>query len=410
MLNRKSATTFIFITVIIDMLGIGLAWPILPKLVEELTGGTISEAASVYGLLVASYALMQFFFSPVMGVLSDRFGRRPILLLALAGLGADYVVLAVAPTIAWIVVGRLIAGILGATVSTANAYIADITPAKDRAAAFGMLGAAFGIGFILGPLIGGVLGDIDLRYPFWLAAGLSFANVIFGYFVLPESLTAENRRKIRLKEANPFGALLQIRKYQAVGALLAALFLAGMAQRGLENIWVLWTDVQFGWGVKEAGYSLAFVGVSMALVQGVLVKRLVPIFGERRIVYYGYMISAIAFLALPFVSAGWLIYPGIFFHILGWGAASPALQAIMSKAVPADQQGLLQGTLGSINNLGAIIGPLMASQIFTWFTGPHAPYDLPGAWFLVGAFLMVIALVILSIDGARFRRRKAAQS
>ena len=386
------------------MLGIGLVWPILPKLIEEMTVGTISNAAVIYGLLVSGYALMQFLFGPIMGILSDRFGRRPVILISLAGLGVDYIILALAPNLAWIIIGRLLAGILGATVSTSNAYIADVTPKEKRAAAFGLIGAAFGVGFIVGPLVGGVLGEIDLRYPFYLAAFISFLNVVFGYFVLPESLPAEKRRKLRWKEANPLNALLQVRQYGSVAALIFALFLAGIAQAGLQAIWVLWSGVQLGWTIADAGYSLAVVGVATVIVQGGLVRIIVPKFGERRVVFGGYMISAISFSVLPLVTTSWIVYIGVIFYIIGWGSASPALQSLMSRAVPEDQQGLLQGTISSVNSVGLIVGPIMATQIFALFTGGLSYLDYPGAWYFVGSILFLLAMLVIWIDVLRFKK------
>lgn len=405
----KSATTFIFITVVIDMLGIGLVWPIMPKLIEEMTGGPVSNAAIVYGLLVSGYALMQFLFGPIMGILSDKYGRRPVILISLAGLGLDYIILALAPNLVWIVIGRLMAGVLGATVSTSNAFIADVTPKEKRAAAFGLIGAAFGVGFIFGPLIGGVLGNIDLRYPFYLAAVISLLNVTFGYFVLPESLPMEKRREIRWKEANPLNALAQIRQYRSVAAFIIALFLAGLAQAGLQAIWVLWSGVQLGWNIADAGFSLAVVGVATVIVQGGLVRIIVPKFGERNVVFAGYFISAIAFFCLPMITAGWVIYAGIIVHIVGWGSAQPALQALMSKAVPEDQQGLLQGTISSVNSVGLIIGPIMATQIFALFTGKLAYLDFPGAWYSVGALFFLLAVFVIWLDANQYRKGVAAE-
>mgnify|MGYP000306609412 CR=1 FL=1 len=407
MTAQRTALTFIIATVVIDMLGIGLAWPILPQLVKELSGLEIGNAAGIYGLLLSGYALVQFFLGPLIGLLSDRFGRRPVLLIALAGLGIDYVILALAPNLWWVVVGRLVAGALGATVSTAYAYIADITPPEKRAGAFGLIGAAFGVGFIIGPLLGGVLGAIDLRYPFWLAAALSFANVTFGYFVLPESLTAEKRTAFDWRKANPFSAFAYVRRYASLGVLMVALFLTGIAQQGLQGIWVLWTEAQFDWGVAEAGYSLAWVGICMAFVQGYLVRIVVAKFGERRVVFGGYILSTIAFAFLPFISVDSLLYPGILFHMLGWGCAGPALQGLMSRNVPDTEQGLLQGTLTSVNTMAMIVGPLVATQIFAKTAGPCGWINLPGAFDLFGSILFVFALIIMLVDSVRFRRRKA---
>lgn len=398
---RKAAVSFIIAVVIIDMLGIGLTWPILPQLVKELTGREVGEAAAIYGLLLSGYAVVQFFVSPLLGMLSDRFGRRPVLLLSLAGLGANYVLLAVAPTITIIVIGRLLAGALGATVSTTYAYIADVTPKEKRAGAFGLIGASFGVGFILGPLLGGVLGDIDLRLPFWVAAGLSLIAVIFGALVLPESLPEEKRQPIDFSKANPLKAFAYIRRYAVLTVLISVFFLTGLGQQGLQGIWVLWTEVQFGFGVAQAGYSLAWVGLCSVLVQGFLVRRIVPVLGERTVVFTGYTLSMLALLALPLLTAGWMLYPGIAFHILGWGAAGPALQSLMSQAVPDNEQGLLQGTINSVNTLALIIGPLIATQIFNASTGANAILTNAGAFFWIGSALFAAALVLLATQSAK---------
>ncbi|MEM8751015.1 MAG: TCR/Tet family MFS transporter [Pseudomonadota bacterium] len=404
--KRKTALLFIIATVVIDMLGVGLAWPILPQLVRELSGTDIAESAVIYGLLMSGFALVQFIISPFIGALSDRFGRRPILLISLAGLCADYIILALAPNLAWLVIGRIVAGIFSATVSTANAYIADITPREDRAAAFGLLGAAFGIGFVAGPLIGGVLGAIDLQYPFWLAAALAFVNMVFGYFMLPESLPQEKRSSVTLAKANPFTALLRIGRYASLLVLMIALLLTGIAQQGLQGIWVLWTEARFDWGVAEAGYSLAWVGICMAFVQGYVVRKVVPVFGERRVLFGGFTISTIAFILLPFITEGWLIYPGIFFHILGWGCAGPTLTALMSQNVPDDEQGLLQGTISSVNTIAMIAGPLVATQIFASSSGANPVFSNPGSFYFFGAGLFIITLIIVRIDRHRASRAK----
>ena len=402
--RRRTALVFIVATLMIDMLGIGLVWPILPKLIQELTGRTVDDAAVVYGVLLSVYAAMQFLLGPLVGVLSDRYGRRPVLLVSLFALGIDYVILALAPSLAWLIVGRVLAGMLGATISTANAYIADITPPGGRAAAFGLVGAAFGVGFTLGPLLGGVLGDIDLRLPFWVAAALSLANATFGYLALPESLPPERRTAIDPGKANPFGALLYIRRYASLLTLIAALFLTGVAQQGLQGIWVLWTEAQLGYGLAEAGYSLAWVGVCMAFVQGWLVRVVVPRFGERAVILGGYCLSLLAFAALPFVDSTPLLYANIFVHICGWGTAGPSLQAVMSQNVPDNEQGLLQGTLSSVNTLAMIVGPLAATQVFSVTAGRGAVFDLPGAFYLLGVALFAVAIVLLLAE----RRRLAA--
>ncbi len=409
MTARRTAFIFIIATVVIDMLGVGLAWPILPQLVGKLSGRTVAEAAFIYGLLISGFAAIQFLISPFVGALSDRYGRRPVLLIALGGLCVDYVILALAPNLTWLVVGRIVAGLFSATVSTANAYIADITPKKERAAAFGLLGAAFGIGFTVGPLIGGVLGAIDLQYPFWLAAALAFINMVFGYFMLPESLTPEKRSAITFAKTNPFSALVRIGRYTSLLVLLIALFLTGIAQQGLQGIWVLWTDARFGWGVAEAGYSLAWVGVCMAFVQGYLVRIVVPMFGEYRVVVGGFIISTFAFIGLPFIVEGWMLYPGILFHLIGWGCAGPTLTAIMSQNVPDNEQGLLQGTLGSINTMAMIIGPLIATGVFRMSAGEDAFFANPGAFYFFGALLFIITLIIIAVD-ARKRMSNPART
>ena len=399
--RRRTALIFIVATLVIDMLGIGLVWPILPLLIEELTGSGVGDAALIYGVLLSVYAVMQFALGPLIGTISDRFGRRPVLLASLFALGVDYVILALAPSLAWLVAGRVLAGILGETISTANAYVADITPREGRAAAFGLIGAAFGVGFTLGPLLGGVLGEIDLRLPFWFAAGLSFLNVAFGWFALPESLPRDRRRPIALERANPFGALLYMRRYASLITLIAALFLSGIAQQGLQGIWVLWTNVQLGYGVAEAGYSLAWVGVATVFVQGYLVRVVVPRFGERLVILVGYALSSAAFAALPFVTSSAVLYLAILVHICGWGTAGPSLQAAMSQNVPDHEQGLLQGTLSSVNTLTMILGPLLATGIFARTTGTDPIVAMPGAFYLVGAALFVATVALLIAEHRR---------
>ena len=399
---RRRALVFIVATLLIDMLGIGLVWPILPALIVELTGDGVADAAIVYGVLLSVYAVMQFLVGPLVGLLSDRFGRRPVLLISLFALGLDYVILALAPSLAWIVVGRVLAGILGATIATANAYVADITPPEGRAAAFGLIGAAFGVGFTLGPLLGGVLGEIDLRLPFWFAAALSFANVAFGWFALPESLPADKRTPIVLRRANPFSALLYVRRYASVLVFLAAVFVTALAQQGLQGIWVLWTDAQFGFGIAEAGYSLAWVGVCMIFVQGFLVRVVVARFGEERVILAGYSISLVAFALLPFVTTTLGLYANVAFHILGWGCAEPSLKSAMSRAVPDNEQGLLQGTISSVSTLSMIIGPLVATQVFALTAATQ-----PGAFYWIGAVLFAVAISILLAQRQRLARLAA---
>jgi DHA1 family tetracycline resistance protein-like MFS transporter len=381
----------VLITVVINMTGVGLVWPILPSLVEELAGGTLSETAVLYGLIAVVFSLMQFLFAPILGAMSDRFGRRPVMLVALTGLGLDNILMAFAPTITWMIIGRALGGIFGATFSVANAYMADVSTGKDRAAAFGMVGAAFGLGFILGPLIGGVLGEIDLRLPFYCAAALSFINVIFGYFFLEETLPPEKRAQKTTSKVGVFSSMKWMASNRIILPLGIALLLANTMQRGLESIWVLFTDVQYGWGTREAGLSLAVVGISFIFVQGFLVKRVVARFGEVATIAGGFTLSAVIYALLAFNTSGAIGYVGIIPHVLGWGVAGPALQALASQQVDETRQGFLQGGLTSVSGLAAIIGPASATGIFAFFTRESASIHFPGAFFLIGSAVLLIA-------------------
>ena len=390
--GRKASVSFILITLFIDSLGFGLVIPILPKLVERLVGGAISEASFAIGLLTALYAVMQFFAAPVLGVLSDRFGRRPVLLFALASLGCDYVLLSVAPNIWWLVVGRIIAGIGGATFTPAGAYIADVSPPEKRAANFGLIGVAFGLGFIAGPALGGLLGESGLRVPFMVAAGLTFANLLFGFFALPESLLPENRRAIKLGQANPLGALLGVWRYGGVAALIPVGVCTGLAQMGLQSVWVLYTTYRYGWNVAQVGVSLAIVGLLFALAQGGLVRPVVARFGEGRTMVAGLAIAAVSFFLFGLSTQGWMMYAVTASYCLGLGLSGPAMQGLMSRAVPADEQGLLQGALASVNTGAMIVGPLLATSLFGYFVGPTAPLELPGAPVFMGGVLFLVSL------------------
>lgn len=385
---------FILATVTLNMTGVGLVWPILPSLVQELSGGTVSQTAAIYGTIAIIFSVMQFIFAPVLGALSDRFGRKPVMLIALAGLGLDSIFLALAPTLSWMIFGRALGGVFGATFSVANAYMADVSEGKDRAAAFGLVGAAFGIGFILGPLLGGVLGEIDSRLPFYCAAALSFINVIFGFIFLEESLPVEKRSKKNLFGSNPFSALAWLSSNKIILPLAIALLLANTIQRGLEAVWVLFTAEQYGWGPREAGISLAIVGVCFVIVQGFLVKRIVAKYGERKTILYGFALSAFVYFMLSINTNGTLGYIGIIPHVLGWGVAGPALQALVSKQVDEKSQGLAQGGLSAISGMAAIIGPAFATFSFAWFTSDFAPIRFPGAYFLVGSLILLFAAYI----------------
>ncbi len=404
---RQASLAVIVATVLIDMVGIGIVFPIMPKLIETMLGGRVSEASTFYGLIIGVYYLMNFLASPVLGSLSDRFGRRPIILISLAALGVDYGILALAPNLWWLVLARALSGTFGATVTAASAYIADISPPEKRAQNFGMIGAAFGVGFIAGPVIGGLLGEIGPRLPFAVAAGLSLVNCLFGFFVLPESLKPENRRPFSLKDANPVGAFIRVAAYPAAAALIMVAMLSNLAERSLEATWVLFSGYRFGWGPFEVGVSLAAVGVLVTIVQGGLIRVIVPRLGEWRTLVIGLVAAAIAFVLYAFATRGWMVYAIMVFHIVGWGCSGPAIQALASKAVPANQQGLVQGVLMSIATATGIVGAPVAAGLFGYFVGPHAPFIFPGVSFLLGAALFLASLLFVPrkpVDSAAAER------
>jgi DHA1 family tetracycline resistance protein-like MFS transporter len=380
--------------VYIDMLGIGLAFPVLPKLIEELEGGDVSRASYLYGLLAAAYSLSQFVFAPLIGALSDRFGRRPVILLALVGMGINYLLLAAAPGLAWFALGRMVAGAFGATFSAAGAYLADITPPEKRAQSFGLIGAAFGFGFITGPALGGVLGSVDLRLPFYVAAGLSLVDFAFAYFALPESLAPHNRKAFNLRHANPIGALREVGRYSSVLGLMAIFVLATFANRVAEMTWVLFTSYRFHWGPTETGLSLAMVGVMFVVGQAGLVRVVVPRVGERRAVLVGLAVSVVVLVLYGSVPAGWMMFPVMALAVFGWTIAQPAVQALLSRAVPANEQGLLQGALASMMNLTSIAGPPIWTGLFGFFVSPAAPVTIPGAAFFVAALVFFVTFVL----------------
>lgn len=385
-------------------MGAGLVWPILPSLVAELTGGTISKTAAIYGATAVVFSLMQFLFAPLMGALSDRYGRRRVMLIALTALGLDNIFLALAPTIGWMFFGRAMGGIFGATVSIANAYISDTTEPKERAAAFGMIGAAFGVGFIIGPILGGFLGSYDLRLPFYCAAALSFANAIFGYFYLIESLPEEKRDHSSLLRANPFATLKLLRSTKVLFILGIALMLVSAMQRGLESLWVIFSQLQYGWNTQETGFSLAVVGASYVFVQGYLVRKVIPLLGEINTIIFGFLLSSMMYVILAFNTYGALGYLGIIPYIIGWGCAEPALKAIASRQVGDEKQGLLQGALTSVGGLAAVLGPAIATTSFSYFTSRIAPVYFPGAFFLLGSFVLILAAWLGVVAGRSDRQ------
>lgn len=386
---------FIFVTLFVDILGIGLVIPVMPELVKSFVGGETATAGRYYGLLVSSYALMQFFFSPLLGALSDRFGRRPVLLVSLFGLGVDYVIIALAPNLAWLFAARILSGILGASITTANAYIADISTRENRARNYGLVGVAFGLGFIFGPALGGVLGSFDLRLPFYFAAGLSLLNCLYGYFVLPESLPASERSAFSWRKVHPLGSIGVLRSHPLVAGLGVAFVLMALSQRGLESTWVLYTSYRYGWDERTNGLTLALVGVMAALVQGLLVRPVVARLGERKTALASLVIAAIAHVGYGSAPEGWWIPIIIVFGGLA-GLAGPAIQALVAGTVPPKDQGKVQGALTSMMSLSAIFAPLVfVSGLFSYFSSDAAPVHLPGAPFFLGSSLLVVAWVVL---------------
>ena len=401
---RQPATRFIFITLVLAIVGLGLLIPVLPSLVKQFKGGDEAAGSHAYGWLVSIYAVMQFIGSPILGSLSDRFGRRRIILIATAGSAIDYCIMALAPSLSWLFVARIIAGFTAGVLATANAYITDITPPDKRAAAFGTLGAAFGIGFVIGPALGGFLGDINIHLPFWFAAGCSGLNWIYGLVVLPESLKPEHRRPFSWKRANPVGALLALRRLPAVLGLAEAYFIQMLAQSMMFTIWALYTDHRYQWSKSAVGLSLMFVGVLTGLVQAVLVKKIVPKLGDTRAVVLGMGISILAYVGYGLSPYGWLIYVIIFFGAFG-GIAGPAMQSYISKHVAHNEQGSVQGVLVGLQSLAAIPGPFIATWSFGWaISAGHAP-SLSGIAFFEAAACIAVALLMVARS---FRRDRLA--
>ena len=389
--NRKAAIGFIFITLLIDVTGLGLIIPVVPKLIEDLLHTTnISKVALIGGLLTFSYAIMQFLFAPVLGNLSDKYGRRPVLLFSLLGFGLDYLLLAFAPSIGWLFVGRIIAGITGASMTTASAYIADISTPETRAQNFGMIGAAFGLGFIVGPMIGGLLGEMGPRIPFLVAAGLALLNAAYGYFVLPESLDASNRRAFDWRRANPISSLKNLSRFPAVSGLIISFFLIYVASHAVQSNWSYFNIEKFKWSPKMIGISLAVVGVLVSLVQGVLVRFVNPKIGNEKSVYVGLGLYTIGLVLFGLAAQSWMMFVFLIPYCLG-GISGPGLQAIISGSVPANEQGELQGSLTSIISITSIVGPLVMSNLFAFFTGPIKPFYFPGAPFMLAAVLMLLS-------------------
>jgi DHA1 family tetracycline resistance protein-like MFS transporter len=396
MKNRTAALSFIFVTVLIDVIGFGIIIPVMPQLIRSLSNGSMSDAAQYGGWLIFSYAFTQFLFSPILGNLSDQYGRRPVLLFSLFGFGMDYIFLIFAPSLQWIFVGRIIAGITGASWTTASAYVADVSTPENRAQNFGMIGAAFGIGFIIGPAIGGLLSTFGLRAPFVAAAILTLINWLYGYFVLPESLSLENRRKFNFKTANPLSSLLRLKRYPAIIGLIVAFFLLYLASQSVQSTWSYINIEKFKWNGTMVGLSLTMVGVMVAIVQGILIRKVIPILGQQRAVFIGLVLYGIGQLLFGFATQGWMMFVFTIVYCLG-GISGPALQGIISAHIPPNEQGELQGALTSLMSASAIIGPLMMTNLFAYFTKPGHPY-LPGIPFLLGALLLVFSAIIAYVS------------
>ncbi len=402
--KNAPALGFIFITLLVDIIGLGIIIPVTPHLIQELTDCTVSEASRYGGWLMFSYAIMQFLFAPIIGGLSDRYGRRPVLLMSLLGFGLDYILLALAPTIGWLFLGRIMAGIFGASFTTASAYIADISTPDKRAQNFGMIGMAFGLGFIIGPVFGGLLGQYGTRIPFYASAALTLLNFLYGLFILPESLKKENRRTFDWKRANPAGALLHLRKYKVVFGLTGSLTLIYIAAHAVHSTWTFFTIERFGWDEATIGYSLGMAGICIAIVQGGLIRVINPRLGPNRSVYVGFMLYTIGLALFAFANQSWMMFVFLIPYCMG-GIAGPSLQGLISGGVPANEQGELQGALTALMSFTSVIGPPLMTNLFSFFTGKNAPVYFPGAPFMMGAILIAISGVLAwrNLSG-RFQR------
>lgn len=389
----QAAFVFIFITVLLDFLAFGIVAPVLPNLIKQFEGGNIARAVNMTGYFGFAWATMQFIFSPMLGAWSDRYGRRPIILISCAGLGFDYILMALAPTLAWLFVGRVISGITTSNISTAFAYVTDVTPPERRAKQFGLISAAFGLGFIIGPAVGGLLGGVHLRLPFWVAAGLSLTNAIYGYFILPESLPPEKRSKSAWHMANPLGSLNLLRSHPDLGGLASVTTIYYLAHQVLPSVFVLYAVYRYGWSESIIGLSLAAVGVCISLASGFLVGPFVKRFGERHSLISGLTFGVLAFIGFAMASRGWMIFAAI--PLLGlWGIAGPAMQSLMSQRVDHTSQGKLQGAVNSIRALTGMIGPLIFTQVFAAAIAPHVRIHIPGAPYYLAALLMFASVSV----------------
>jgi len=389
----RAALAFIFVTVVLDVLALGVIIPVLPRLVEGFVSGDTASAAKIYGLFGGAWALMQFFFSPLFGALSDRFGRRPVILASNFGLGLDYIVMALAPSLGWLFAGRVISGITGASISTAWAYIADVTPPEKRAAGYGLIGSAFGLGFVLGPAAGGILGGINPRLPFWVAAALTLTNAMYGLFVLPESLPKEKRAGFKLSRANPLGALQLLRSRPQLMGLASLNFLYWIAHHSLTSVFVLYAGYRYGWGAKTVGLTLAFVGIASVVVQGGLVRPFVKRFGERAGILTGLGFGSIGFAMYGLAPTEQAFWAGVPVFAM-MGLFGPSLQGLMTQRVGPTEQGRLQGANTSIMGITGVFAPSMFALVFASFIGPRAGLHLPGAPFLLASALLAAGALI----------------
>jgi DHA1 family tetracycline resistance protein-like MFS transporter len=406
--KARAAFVFIFITVLLDMISFGIIIPVFPQLILKLQGGDMAGAAAIFGIFGTAFALMQFIFSPVQGALADRFGRRPVILLSNLGLGLDYIVMAVAPTIPILFLGRLVSGATSASFSISGAYVADVTPPQERAARFGMLGAAFGIGFIIGPAIGGLLGAIDLRAPFWAAAALSIANFLYGALILPESLPADRRRPFGLHAANPIGAVRFLGSRPVLMSLTVAMLFAFLAHDAIPNTWVLYTTYRFNFDERAVGVSLAIVGAASLVVNGFLVGRVVKWLGEYNTLLTGLGFGVISELLFAFAPTTWLLLGALPIYSLA-GLSGGPIQSIATREVQPNEQGQLQGALNSLRSMVTLVTPGLYTGTFALFVGPLAGFGLPGAPYLLAAILMAATAVLVMRSATTLRSSAAAR-
>lgn len=395
MSNNKQALYFVFITVFLDAAGIGIIIPVMPDLIMELVGEDLSYASVCGGWLLFVYSFMQFFFAPIIGNLSDQYGRRPVLLFSLVSLSIDYAIMSIAPNLYWLFIGRCLAGIAGATYGTAAAYIADVSKSHERAQNFGLIGAGFGVGFIVGPALGGVLGEYGTRVPFYVSSLLAFLTAVYGFFVAPETLSQEKRRPFSWKRAHPFGALQEMKKSPFIFGLLSVLFISQLARDVYPSIWTYYTIENFKWSKSEIGYSLALVGILFVIVQGKLIRIAIPKLGETKTLFVGLSICCCAFIGFALIKHAWMAYICIVISALS-GFIDPSIRALMSNQIAENQQGALQGAIGSIISLSAIISPIMMTQTFNYFTKQGTKIYFPGAPFALAATLILCSILLLT--------------